>query len=340
MEGVTFWKEDYSVEECPLCSNEFGFFTRRHHCRNCGGIFCGDCSSQRTRIAQLGFEEPVRVCDVCAREVYVPLSQKDADIKAWLLMISNNRKLNKRIFQGVPNRLRPTLWPRFSDSADLVEKNPGLYESLTKNKDRSKYTDHIASDIERTFPEHPLFQERDGAGQKALSHVLESFTVLREEIGYHQGMNFLAAILLIHMDEENAFWCFVQLMKKYSLEGFFTNTTPLLDAVLKKFDYWMSELLPQLHDHFKDEGIAVSIVASQWFKTIFSYNFPLEIVFRIWDVFLLEGTDFLIWVGLVTLESCQEQLLLLKAMDTLNFLKKLPEGTFAALSSHLNAQTK
>jgi len=121
---------------------------------------------------------------------------------------------------------------------------------------------------------------------------------------------------------------------------FFTNTTPLLELCLKKFDYWMSELLPQLRQHFIDEGIAVSIFASQWLRTLYSYNFPLEIVFRIWDVFLLEGTDFLIWVGLITLDSCQDDLLKLRAMDILNYLKNLPETSFTTLAQHLNAQTK
>jgi len=288
----------------------------------------------------LGYEEPVRVCDICVREVYVPLSPKDADVKSWLLIISNGRKLNKKIFQGVPNRLRATLWPKFSDSADLVDKNPKVYDSLVKHRNRSKYRDQIASDVQRTFPESPSFQEPDGDGQQSLSNVLNSFTVLREEVGYHQGMNFLVAILLMHMNEENAFWLFVQLMKKYSLDGFFTNTTPLLELCLKKFDYWMSELLPQLRQHFIDEGIEVSIFASQWLRTLYSYNFPLEIVFRIWDVFLLEGTDFLIWVGLITLDSCQDDLLKLRAMDILNYLKNLPETSFTTLAQHLNAQTK
>jgi len=338
-DSQVYWKADYMVEECPLCKNEFGFFTRRHHCRNCGGIFCDECSSKRIRITQLGYEETVRVCDVCFREVYIPLSKKDADVKSWLLMVSNNPKLNKKIFQGVPNRLRPTLWPRLSDSSDLVEKSPKVYETLVRNKHRSRFRDQIESDIQRTFPENVIFQDPEGAGQRNLSNILNCFTLLQSEVGYCQGMNFLAAVLCMQLDEENAFWLFVQLMKKYSLEGFYTESAPLLQQTLKKFDYWMAELLPKLHDHFKREGIAVSIFASQWFRTLFSYNFPIDIVFRIWDVFLLEGIDFLIWIGLITLDACQEQLLHLHTMDILNFFKHLPKESFVSLAQQLNAQT-
>jgi len=151
-------------------------------------------------------------------------------------------------------------------------------------------------------------------------------------------MNFLVAILLMHLDEENAFWLFVQLMKKYSLDGFFTGKTPLLEQCLRKFDYWLGELLPQLQEHFLNEGIVISIFSSQWLKTLYSYNFPLDIVFRIWDVFLMEGTDFLIWVGLIALDSLEEQLLKLHAMEINNLLKNLPEGSFNALAQHLGAQ--
>lgn len=55
----------------------------------------------------------------------------------------------------------------------------------------------------------------------------------------------------------------------------------------------------------KSKGISIEIFSSQWLRTLYSYNFPLEIVFRIWDVFFVEGMDFLIWVGLILLDSCK-----------------------------------
>jgi len=38
------WVKDESVSECYLCLKPFGLFLRKHHCRNCGHIFCYNCS--------------------------------------------------------------------------------------------------------------------------------------------------------------------------------------------------------------------------------------------------------------------------------------------------------
>ena len=52
-------------EYCLICNNQFGIFNRKHHCRNCGGVFCNDHSSHFIQLLDLGITERVRVCDDC-----------------------------------------------------------------------------------------------------------------------------------------------------------------------------------------------------------------------------------------------------------------------------------
>lgn len=59
------WVADSETNTCMSCKSAFTFVNRKHHCRNCGGIFCGRCSSKRVAILALGETEPVRVCDEC-----------------------------------------------------------------------------------------------------------------------------------------------------------------------------------------------------------------------------------------------------------------------------------
>ncbi|XP_052250475.1 lateral signaling target protein 2-like [Dreissena polymorpha] len=59
------WVPDDEVERCTACKTPFTFVRRRHHCRNCGKIFCGKCSSTTVPLPQYGHQKPVRVCHRC-----------------------------------------------------------------------------------------------------------------------------------------------------------------------------------------------------------------------------------------------------------------------------------
>lgn len=50
---------------CTKCRSEFGTFLRKHHCRNCGRIFCYKCSTKTMPLPWYSVNDPVRVCDGC-----------------------------------------------------------------------------------------------------------------------------------------------------------------------------------------------------------------------------------------------------------------------------------
>ena len=57
----------------------------------------------------------------------------------------------------------------------------------------------------RTFPTHPYFSAQLGAGQLSLYNILKAYSLLDQEVGYCQGLSFVAGVLLLHMSEEEAF---------------------------------------------------------------------------------------------------------------------------------------
>lgn len=59
------WVPDEDCDQCTDCYLPFNVVRRRHHCRNCGRIFCGKCSTNSIRIPELGYETKVRVCNLC-----------------------------------------------------------------------------------------------------------------------------------------------------------------------------------------------------------------------------------------------------------------------------------
>ncbi|XP_036052121.1 RUN and FYVE domain-containing protein 1 isoform X2 [Onychomys torridus] len=57
------WLKDDEATHCKQCEKEFSISRRKHHCRNCGHIFCNTCSSNE--LALPSYPKPVRVCDTC-----------------------------------------------------------------------------------------------------------------------------------------------------------------------------------------------------------------------------------------------------------------------------------
>ncbi|CAH8622786.1 unnamed protein product [Schistosoma mattheei] len=65
------WKEGNA---CHRCKSAFTTFRRKHHCRKCGQVFCGECTSSRAILPEFGIEKEVRVCDLCFESVNRGLS--------------------------------------------------------------------------------------------------------------------------------------------------------------------------------------------------------------------------------------------------------------------------
>jgi hypothetical protein len=59
------WVADDEVKVCMCCKASFGLFIRKHHCRQCGSVVCGDCSSNRKFLESSRTGAPKRICDAC-----------------------------------------------------------------------------------------------------------------------------------------------------------------------------------------------------------------------------------------------------------------------------------
>ncbi|XP_044753227.1 lateral signaling target protein 2 homolog [Coccinella septempunctata] len=65
VERPPVWLPDVEAPKCMSCGANFTVVKRRHHCRNCGKIFCGRCSSNNVPLPKFGLTKPVRVCNKC-----------------------------------------------------------------------------------------------------------------------------------------------------------------------------------------------------------------------------------------------------------------------------------
>lgn len=130
------------------------------------------------------------------------------------------KKLHKLIVEtGIPFCIKGHVWAELAEVTDLVRKCPGVYESISKRVEENppSYARKIRVDLCRSMPNHVIFADQDGPGVKSLSRVLYAFGEYEREIGYCQGLNFIAALLLTIMNEEVIIIILIKHLKMYLL---------------------------------------------------------------------------------------------------------------------------
>ncbi|KAH9176308.1 rab-GTPase-TBC domain-containing protein [Lactarius sanguifluus] len=246
----------------------------------------------------------------------------------------NAEKLARAIEKGIPSNLRGMVWQLMSASKD-----PEMEATYLKRlKETSSHEKAIMRDLGRTFPQHEFFTDGQGIGQENLFNVLKAYSIYDPQVGYCQGLPFVVAVLLLNMPDEEAFCLLVRLMHSYDLRGHFLPEMPKLQLRLRfimsapfgltdgdgtlayQFDRLVEEILPVLHVHFLRQGVKSSMYCSQWFLTLFSYRFPLDIVFRIFDNCLASGIEAIFGFAISLLQKNEARLLSLKFDELVSFL--------------------
>lgn len=97
-------------------------------------------------------------------------------------------------------------------------------------------------------------------------------------VGYCQGMNLVAStLLLVHADEEDAFWNLVCIIEKYLPEDFFSPSLLVSRACpLVLLDY-VHDLMPALFNHLMDLGVDLPAICFSWFLSLFTDCLPVEV---------------------------------------------------------------
>uniref|UniRef100_A0A665WKT2 Si:ch211-288d18.1 n=1 Tax=Echeneis naucrates TaxID=173247 RepID=A0A665WKT2_ECHNA len=205
----------------------------------------------------------------------------------WLKMVKKweKYKMVKRVYKGIPLQLRGQAWALMLDVEKTKKENEGKYEKM-KEQARlySSEIKQIDLDINRTFRNHIMFMDRFGVKQQSLFHVLSAYSVYNTEVSYCQGMSQIAALLLMFMNEEDAFWALSQLLtnQKHAMHGFFVPGFPKLQRYQSHHDQIISKLIPKLKKHLVRSH-------TKWFLQCFIDRTPFTLTLRLWDIFILEG---------------------------------------------------
>jgi len=258
--------------------------------------------------------------------------------RKWIKMVKNgifhvnSEKLQRRVRKGIPDIVRAKVWTDFSHITEYKQKYPVVLSSPVSSSSLSlsqTIFEEIERDLDRTFPRHVIFVRRGGEGQDSLRRILQHYVELDPEIGYCQGMGFIAAMFLTYMVEDDAFYCLVSIMQRPSLPLRLMFKANFVQAQCMLSVFWslLSDTYPKLYKHLERENLHPSMFATEWFLTIFTRSFPFSLVTRVWDVFISEMNYKILYrVSLALLKSISKQLKLADFENIMRLLKDLPRS--------------
>lgn len=243
----------------------------------------------------------------------------------WVKMIKNwkkyfpSEKLTRRVYKGIPDRLRGDIWSRLLGVHIVKMEQDGIYSKMKgRARSISPHIRQIDLDVNRTYRNHIMFRERYGVKQQALFHVLAAYSMYNTEVGYCQGMSEIAALLLMYLNEEDAFWALSQLFtdKRHGMHGFFMPKFPKLIRFQEHHDTILKKFLPKIRRHLEREGIDSGLYTIKWFLQCFLDRLPFTLTLRVWDIYMLEGEKVLTGMS-YNIIKLQRRKIRKQKMDTL-----------------------
>ncbi|XP_029091901.1 TBC1 domain family member 1 isoform X5 [Monodon monoceros] len=236
-------------------------------------------------------------------------------------------KMHSAVGQGVPRHHRGEIWKFLAEQYHLKHPFPSKqqpkdtpYKELLKQLTSHQHA--ILIDLGRTFPTHPYFSAQLGAGQLSLYNILKAYSLLDQEVGYCQGLSFVAGILLLHMGEEEAFNMLKFLMFDMGLRKQYRPDMIILQIQMYQLSRLLHDYHRDLYNHLEEHEIGPSLYAAPWFLTVFASQFPLGFVARVFDMIFLQGSEVIFKVALSLLGSHKPLILQHENLETIvDFIK-------------------
>ena len=208
-----------------------------------------------------------------------------------ILMKYNNIEIKKHI----------TIWKMILNY-NLIKKKYNYKEILQSIKEAKKDSifDTIELDVIRTS-----FERNQESNQNKLGNILKVTSKELPTVNYCQGMNHIAAFLLVlcNEDEEETFYLFLSILFATDYCGLIVNDLLKLNAFFYCFERLLNIMYPEMDNYLNNMSINGGYFLSPWFITLFTNSFEkeednLKIMIKIFDLFLLSGWKAIFKIGI------------------------------------------
>lgn len=240
-----------------------------------------------------------------------------------------------RLPLGIPTEFRKKVWLALADNhiKNLKidwEQTRRLAFNDRSNPDDNRLGVQIVKDLHRTG-----CSGFSGTGNEedriVLKRVLLAYARWNKKVGYCQGFNVLAALILDVMDrkEDDALKVMIYLVDCVLPESYFANNLRALSVDMAVFRDLLHIQLPQLSKHLDQlqtaarddktganyEPPLTNVFTMQWFLTLFATCLPKSTALRVWDCVLLEGSEILLRTAVAIWGKLHKHIKLVQSAD-------------------------
>ncbi|XP_017197442.2 TBC1 domain family member 30 isoform X2 [Oryctolagus cuniculus] len=232
-----------------------------------------------------------------------------------------------RLSTGIPKEWRRKVWLTLADHylhsiAIDWDKTMRFTFNERSNPDDDSMGIQIVKDLHRTGCSSYCGQEAE-QDRVVLKRVLLAYARWNKNVGYCQGFNILAALILEVMEgnEGDALKIMIYLIDKVLPESYFVNNLRALSVDMAVFRDLLRLKLPELSQHLdmlqrtanKESGGGyepplTNVFTMQWFLTLFATCLPNHTVLKIWDSVFFEGSEIILRVSLAIWAKLGEQI--------------------------------
>ncbi|CAG9854709.1 unnamed protein product [Phyllotreta striolata] len=253
----------------------------------------------------------------------------DTDFTQWV----NAMKMVAQLQGGIPPEFRKRLWLQLAErhlaskGVDWSKAERTCFSEWSHPAD-AELDVQIVKDLHRTGCS--LFCGKDGQeNQVLLKRVLLAYARWNKTVGYCQGFNMLAALILqvTEKNESDALKLMIYLIEGVLPDSYFAGSLKGLSVDMAVFRELLRTRFPRLSKHLdalqsaaKDgsrsyEPPLTNVFTMQWFLTLFSNCLPQQTVLRVWDLILLEGNEILLRTALAIWQVLSDRILKVRSAD-------------------------